>query len=297
MVEVVVIAIFHGDIGTGGGERSSACLRFNAPARELHQEKMAPFAAEVAVTASASLNSGYSLRINKAVFPQEQLYRPAMLNKKIRILCVDDHAFLVEGLNARFELENDFELVGRLSTAENLVDEVKTTRAQIVLLDIEMPGPDPFDALAELRRQCESVRVIMLSAYIRDHYIDSAYKAGAWGYFSKSDEMNAIVEGIRKVAGGEFSLGPKVQERCQPLKGVRAEKGKAPASKLDLLTAREQEVLRLIGRGMSRTQIATTLSRSPKTIDGHREMIMQKLDIHDRGELVRYAIREGLVEA
>lgn len=220
-----------------------------------------------------------------------------MNKKQIRILCVDDHAFLVEGLHARFELEPDFECVGRLATADDLTAEVKRTNANIVLLDIEMPGPDPFDALAELRRCNENVRTIILSAYIRDHYIDSAYKSGAWGYFCKSDEMNAIVDGIRKVAGGEFALGPKVQERCQPLKGVKRDKAKLPSSKLELLTPRETEVLRLIGRGMARTEIAKTLSRSPKTIDGHREMIMQKLDIHDRGELVRYAIREGLAEA
>lgn len=219
------------------------------------------------------------------------------MDGKIRILCVDDHAFLVEGLNARFELEPDFALVGRLPTAENLVQEVKRTQAQIVLLDIEMPGPDPFDAIAELRRQCEDVKVIILSAYIRDHYIDAAYRSGAWGYFCKSDEMKSLVEGIRKVKSGEFALGPKVQERVQPSQRLRREPGKAPTSKLDLLTPRELEVLRLIGRGMSRTEIAQTLSRSAKTIDGHREMIMKKLDIHDRGELLRYAIREGLVEA
>lgn len=217
--------------------------------------------------------------------------------KSIRILCVDDHAFLVEGLIARFELEGDFEVVGRLSTAENLVEEAKRTQAQIVLLDIEMPGPDPFDALAELRRRAEDVKVIMLSAYIRDHYIDSAYKAGAWGYFCKSDEMNALVEGIRKVAHGEFALGPKVQARCQPTKRKGANEQSAPKTKLESLTPRESEVLRLIGRGMSRMEIANTLSRSPKTIDGHRELIMKKLDIHDRGELVRFAIREGLAEA
>ncbi len=217
--------------------------------------------------------------------------------KTIRILCVDDHAFLVEGLIARFALEPDFEIVGRLATAENLVEEAKRTHAQIVLLDIEMPGPDPFDSLAELRRQAEDIKVIMLSAYIRDHYIDSAYKAGAWGYFCKSDEMNALVEGIRKVARGEFALGPKVQERCQPTKRKGSEDHTPPKTKLDTLTPRESEVLRLIGRGMSRIEIANTLSRSPKTIDGHRELIMKKLDIHDRGELVRFAIREGLAEA
>ena len=116
-----------------------------------------------------------------------------------------------------------------------------------------------------------------------------------------------MLAGIRKVAAGEFAMGPKVQERVQAAKehsatgagpwgGNGAGADKKPVSKLGLLTAREQEVLRLIGRCMSRNQIAATLGRSPKTVDGHRELIMKKLDIHDRGELVRFAIREGLAE-
>lgn len=221
--------------------------------------------------------------------------------KRIRILCVDDHAFLVEGLKARFALEPDIEVVGRLSMANDLVNEVARTGATMVLLDIDMPGVDPFEAARDLRRHNEDVKTIILSAYVRDRYIDAAYKAGAWGYFSKSDETDAIVKGIRKVAAGEFSLGPKVQERCEEAKagarGASPVGSEAPSSKLDLLTAREREVLRLIGRGLTRADIAKTLSRSPKTIDGHRELIMKKLDIHDRAELVRYAIREGLVEA
>ena len=223
--------------------------------------------------------------------------------RTIRILCVDDHAFLADGLKARFSMEKDLECVGRLSTADNLVDEAKRCKADIVLLDIEMPGPDPFEAAADLKRRAPDVKVIILSAYVRDHYIDAAYKSGCWGYFSKSDDTAEIVAGIRKVASGQFAMGPKVAERVQPTKGARAssptvEKGKAPAnSKLTLLTPREEEVLRLIGRGMTRSEIAKTLSRSPKTIDGHRELIMKKLDIHDRAELVRFAIREGLVEA
>jgi DNA-binding NarL/FixJ family response regulator len=221
-------------------------------------------------------------------------------HRKIRILCVDDHAFLIDGLKARFGMEQDLECVGRLSTADNLVDEAKRTAADIVLLDIEMPGPDPFEAASDLKRRAPNIKVVILSAYVRDHYIDAAYKAGCWGYFSKSDDTNEIVAGLRKVATGQFAMGPKVQERVQPAKGLRrssAEKSAPPNSKLGLLTPREEEVLRLIGRGLTRSDIAKTLSRSPKTIDGHRELIMKKLDIHDRGELVRFAIREGLVEA
>lgn len=224
-----------------------------------------------------------------------------MTKRRIRVLCVDDHAFLVDGIRARFEVEGDIDFAGRLATADGLVDAVKRLEPDVVLLDIEMPGPDPFEAAAEVHRVSPQSRVIILSAYIRDHYISTAINAGAWGYFSKSDDAADIVEGIRKVASGAFAFGPRVQARCQPAshngRGRSATPAAPAGSRLDLLTQREQEVLRLIGKGHPRAEIAKTLCRSAKTIDGHRESIMQKLDIHDRAELVRFAIREGLVEA
>ncbi|TVQ51785.1 MAG: DNA-binding response regulator [Phycisphaerales bacterium] len=224
-----------------------------------------------------------------------------MQKKVIRVLCVDDHAFLVDGLEARFELEDDIECVGRLLNADGLIDHVGRTNPHIVLLDIEMPGTDPFEAIGELQCRHEAVRVIMLSAYSRDRYISDAFNAGAWGYFSKSDDGLKIINGIRKVASGQFALGPKVESRVQPIRskkqGCSRKNLATPNGKLDSLTRREVEVLRHIGKGMTRADIAATLHRSAKTIDGHREAIMNKLDIHDRGELVRFAIREGLVEA
>jgi two-component system response regulator NreC len=222
-----------------------------------------------------------------------------MNEDRIRVLCVDDHPFVAEGLRARLAIEGDMEFVGRLASAEHLVPEVEKAKADIVLLDIEMPGPDPFGAVEDLCRRLPNVKAILLSAYVRDHYIDSAVRAGCWGYLSKSDDPEEIIAGIRKVAGGEFAFGPEVLRRCEPQEtanGNGVEKPTPPASRLERLTAREQEVLRMIGKGMSRAQIASSLFRSPKTVDAHRISIMEKLDIHDRVELARYAIREGLVE-
>lgn len=210
------------------------------------------------------------------------------------MLCVDDHAFLVEGLRARMALEPDMEVVGRLPSADALLRTVEQLQPDIVLLDIEMPGADPFTALADLRRLRPQTRVVILSAHVRDHYLDMAAQAGAWGYFSKSDSPEAILDGVRQVSRGQFALGPEVRRRQRSAAPAQADGG--PSSKLESLSPRELEVLRLIGRGLSRSQIAQTLHRSPKTVDAHRESIMRKLDIHDRAALVRFAIREGLVE-
>jgi DNA-binding NarL/FixJ family response regulator len=217
--------------------------------------------------------------------------------KRTRVLCVDDHAFLVDGLTARFSVEPDIEMIGRLPTADTLVLEAKRLKPDVVLLDIEMPGADPFEAVEDLKAQLPDARVIMLSAYVRDHYVSAAVKAGVWGYFSKSDDPDEIVAGIRRVDRGEMAFGPKVQERTKGVKraGARGEAA-PPKSKLETLSRREQEILRMIGRGMSRIDIASSICRSPKTVDGHRERIMAKLGVHSTTELVRFAIREGLAE-
>jgi DNA-binding NarL/FixJ family response regulator len=188
------------------------------------------------------------------------------------------------------------EFAGHLSNAEDLVQEVKQTKPDIVLLDIEMPGPDPFEAMEDLRRQCPNVRTIMLSAYVRDHYIDAAVNAGAWGYLCKDDDPEAIIHAIRDVASGAFVFGPNIIGRCT-MKKTNGTASRQPTSKIQSLTAREQQILRMIGKGMSRAEIAKTLHRSPKTVDAHRAAIMEKMDIHDRVELALYAVREGLVEA
>lgn len=232
-----------------------------------------------------------------------------------RVLCVDDHAFLVEGLKAQLSVlgeGREFRVVGRLSTAQDLLKEAHRLRPDIILLDIEMPGPDPFEMADRLHRKDKRARMVFLSAYVRDHYIAQAYRCGACGYFSKADEIHDIIEGLRRIAidggaDGEFVFGPKVKARCRPLKqrpilawggGVRTENREAqPSSRLETLSVRELEVLRLVGKGLSRSEVAKALSRSVKTIDRHQERMLKKLDLESRAELMRFAIREGLAEA
>ena len=216
-----------------------------------------------------------------------------MLTTKQRVLVVDDHEFLADGLRSRISLEPDLEFAGWSDSAELLWQKAAEHRADIALIDIELPGPDPFEAVRELRRRRSRARALILSAYVRDRYLQAALDAGASGYLSKADPPETVIDAIRAAARGKFATSPEVRERIGSL---RRDKGEGPAARIEALTRREKEILRRIGRGLTREQIARTLHRSPKTVDAHRTSIMEKLDKHDRVELVRYAIREGLVE-
>lgn len=232
----------------------------------------------------------------------------------IRVLCVDDHSLLVEGLRVQFAIEGRIEVVGRLATAARLVEEVARLRPDAVLLDIEMPGPDAFEMANRLKRAYPDVRIIILSAHIRDAFISASFTAGVSAYYAKSDELSDIVQGIHEVMQSRsagFLLGPKVRERCRPIVGRghpasgltedESESSRllalAPMTLLSSLTTREAEILRLIGKGLSRTQIAAQLCRSAKTIDAHQSRMMKKLGIAARADLMRFAIREGLAQA
>ncbi len=135
----------------------------------------------------------------------------------IRVLCVDDHAVLVEGIKAHFAIDGGIEVVGRLSTATRLVEEVERLHPNVVLLDIEMPGPDAFEMADRLHHSHPEVRIMMLSAHVRDGFISASFKSGASAYFSKSDELEDITRGIHELMPRSFSgfvLGPRVRERA-----------------------------------------------------------------------------------
>ncbi len=225
----------------------------------------------------------------------------------VRVVCVDDHAVLVEGLRAQFDIEGRIEIVASLRSADGLLQIVAETRADVVLLDIEMPGADAFESADRLLHLRPDVRVIFLSAHIRDAFISAAYTCGASGYFTKADEPEEIAAGILQAVHapkGTFVMGPKVRAHCRPTpSGPSPHRRSAdpdedrPRTSLDRLTVRELEVVRLIGKGLSRSEIAAELCRSAKTIDGHQERILRKLGLASRAELMRLAIREGLAEA
>ncbi|MBK7405689.1 MAG: response regulator transcription factor [Phycisphaerales bacterium] len=280
----------------------------------MSRKQTSPSTLDLAPTALRAKKSGRAATPRGQSGGNAQPGPGGVVSHAIRVLCVDDHAVLVEGLKVQFAIDAGIEVVGRLGSAVRLVEEVRRHRPDAVLLDIEMPGPDAFEMADRLRHTLPEVRVIVLSAHIRDGFISAAFTAGVSGYFAKTDELEDIVGGIREVMRGRadgFVLGPKVRERCRHLPtraGGRTDSAMsrhdltvmrtgAPLTLLASLTPRELEVLRLIGKGLSRTQIAAQLCRSVKTIDAHQDRMMKKLGIAARAELMRFAIREGLAQA
>ena len=231
---------------------------------------------------------------------------------RIRVLCVDDHELLIQGLKAQFSLDDSMQLVGWLESAERLIDEARAKQPHVVLLDIDMPGPDAFEMASRLHHALPHIRIIILSAHIREAFLAAVYKCGASGYFSKADHLSSLVDAIRQIANRrsgstedcEIVLGSKVRERClarstSPAWGTstyQPDTSTPAKTKLSALSDRELEVLRLIGKGLNRYAIAKQLSRSVKTIDGHQYRIKTKLGLTAREDLMLFSIREGLAE-
>ncbi|MCX5690240.1 MAG: response regulator transcription factor [Planctomycetota bacterium] len=239
--------------------------------------------------------------------PAHPAHALAPYGQPARILCVDDHPIVLEGLCAQFAHDGSLKVVRLLESAQDLLEAVADCLPDLVLLDIEMPGPDVFEVADRLRHRHPCLRFAFLSSYTRDGYLAAACRCGAWGYFSKSDRSTDLIAGIKAIlrsTRSQFILGPAVASHlprmhasCDPSLAHTHRELHAPTQGPDALTARELEVLHLIGKGLSRLEIAGELSRSVKTIDGHQDRIMKKLRAACRSDLLRYAIREGYAEA
>ena len=214
-------------------------------------------------------------------------------NSSVTVLVVDDHAVFREGVAAQINAEPDMTVIGEAGNAENAIDIVIKKKPQIVLLDIDMPGLSPFDAAMTMVTHQPDTRIIFLSAFSHDSYIEQAIQTKAWGYITKNESYDVIRRAIREVAGGWVYYSDRIRTRI-----INAPEGPRLAAesstRASLLTPREVEVLRYLARSMSTKEIAKVMHISPKTVDNHKTSMMSKLDIHDRVELARYAFREGI---
>ncbi len=218
------------------------------------------------------------------------------MNKPISILIADDHAMIRVMLKDRLELERDIKVLGVVTNADSAISEAVRLKPRIVLMDIDMPGLLCFDAARTIGSRCPDTRIIFVSAFFHDRYIEQAITAGASGYVTKSEPPDVLIAAIRSVASGAAYYSPEVQARIViDLDGPRLVD--EWRTRVSTLTARELEVLRYLVRGMPKQKIAHTMHISANTVNRHTYSLMSKLDIHDRVELARFAIREGLAEA
>jgi two-component system response regulator NreC len=213
-----------------------------------------------------------------------------------RLLLVDDHAVVRSGLRMLLESEPDFEIIGEAGTAREALKAVVDGHPDIVLMDIGLPDLSGIEAAAEIKRLRPETAVVALTIHEDEEYFFKMLAAGASGYVPKRAAPEELLTALRTAAIGEVYLYPSLAKLL--VKDYLAQDSAARAAEaLDGLTEREREVLTHLAEGASNLEIADTLSISPKTVARHRENIMRKLGLHSRADLVKYAIRKGIIEA
>jgi two-component system response regulator NreC len=215
---------------------------------------------------------------------------------RIRILLADDHVLLRDSLAEKLERQEDLTVVSCVGNADDALEMAGKLKPDIVLMDIDMPGMVSFEAARQIHESIAGTRVVFLSAFIHDNYIEQALEARAHGYLSKQDPFPTLLNAIREVATGNTYYSDEVRARIVvDTNGARL--NPEYHSRCSTLSAREIEVLGYIARGLTGKEIAMVMHISPRTADNHTTRIMTKLDIHSRVELARFAIREGLARA
>ncbi|MCH7871049.1 MAG: response regulator transcription factor [Planctomycetes bacterium] len=213
----------------------------------------------------------------------------------VKILLADDHALLRGMLADRLQRDPQFEVVGAAGTADEAVTLAVKLAPDIIVLDIDMPGLNCFDAARTMISRHPGVKILFLSAHVHDHYIEQALKVGAMGYVTKGSAPEVVVNALHEIAADRAFFSEEIQARIVVDSGGArlAETGK---TRISTLTEREMQVLGYIARGLAKKEIAEIMHVSVNTVDKHSAHLMRKLDIHDRVELTRFAIREGLTE-
>lgn len=214
---------------------------------------------------------------------------------EIKVLVVDDHSLVREGIITMLSVYEDFKVIGDAESGEEALKKVAKNQPDVMLLDINMPGLNGIETAKRMASDHPEVKIIILSMEVTQEHISEAIKAGVAGYLAKDTKKDILAEAIRKVMEGEQYFGQKISQVI--FKGFyKQSKGERIANENKDLSKREVEVLRQIASGMSNREIAEKLFISIRTVDAHRNHIMQKLNLKSTAELVKYAIREKIIE-
>jgi DNA-binding NarL/FixJ family response regulator len=216
--------------------------------------------------------------------------------KRITALLADDHTIVREGFRKMLELEPDLEVVGEAQDGRQAVAMVKKLRPEVVLMDIAMPSLNGLEATRQLLKAFPATRVIMLSAHSDDAYVQNAIDSGAAGFLLKQTSAHEVCQAIREVHKGNTFFSPAISKRVDRLNAQSPNNRGSRNTKIAALTSREMEVLQLIAEGKANKETAAELGIGLKTVEKHREHLMEKLDIHDTAGLTRYAISAGIIE-
>ncbi|WP_163509493.1 response regulator [Fodinicola acaciae] len=216
---------------------------------------------------------------------------------RIRVLIADDHALVRAGFRTLVETEDDMELVGEASTGQEVLDRVRQSRADVVLMDIRMPGMDGIEATSAIAadEDLAGVRVLVLTTFDHDEHVLGALRAGASGFLVKDTDPAELLRAIRVIASGDGLLSPGVTRRMIARIASTPEPSTVDLGSLSALTEREREVVTLVAEGLANDEIAERLFISPTTAKTHVSRALTKTGARDRAQLVAMAYRTGLV--
>lgn len=213
-----------------------------------------------------------------------------MTSKKVRILLADDHAVVRQGFRMILSAQPDMEIVGEAGNGREAVEMAAELKPDVAVMDVAMPELNGIEATRRIAAANPATRVLALSMHKDSVYVREILRAGARGYLLKDAIDSDLLAAVRAVARGEGYLSPAVSD------AVLTDYRKHVTDPLDLLSTREREVLQLIAEGKTNKEIAGLLKLSVYTVDAHRSRIMEKLNLHSTGELVRFAVRKGLID-
>ena len=216
--------------------------------------------------------------------------------KRITVILAEDHAVVREGLRSWLHSLGDFEIVGEATNGREAVALALKVRPAVVVIDVSMPRLNGGEATRQILAGAPGTRVLALSAHADDDYVEQMAMAGASGYVVKHNSMAVLAHAIREVAGGNTYFSVPISSGLTAALRAAREQGKQLAPPADRLTPREAEVLQLVAEGLPNKQIAAELSISIKTVEKHRQHLMEKLGIHNTAGLTRHAIAIGVVE-
>jgi len=213
---------------------------------------------------------------------------------KIRVLLADDHTLFRQGVRRLLNSETDMEVAGEVSNASEAVEKVSELRPDVVLLDVAMPGSSSFEAARQIKRNRPETKVLFLTMYDDEDYLVEAMEVGASGYILKDSPATQLLAAVRDVQRGGSYLSPRMLAQLVDDFRTRV-KTSTRAPRFSTLTPREKEVIKMLAEGQSVKEIACALNLSVKTVEAHKFNLMRKLDIHNKAQLVQYAIQKKII--